>query len=374
MSRSKYFVKLFPAGERCAIIHNHAIVKEQKMKKKYYLEAIRIVAVLFVIYNHSAAFLTFSELKNVEYAASFFLTLTCKAAVPLFYMISGVLLLGKKESLKELFEKRILRITAVIVIFSLLYHLKLVCSGAAEFAPLTILSELPFKEIYIPYWYLYSYLGMLLFLPLLRPLAQHMSKTVLFYLIGLMVASGALKLTGQYMNWQPLCEWFDISGMLRTTVFYPLAGYGLDKYIEEKQFFNKNNILRNAAYLIAAVISWRMVCGDQRNTGICSETYLWTWMPLITIVLFLNLKILFREERLSDKMKKILSLAGSCVFGVYLLDPYVGPFGKLDLIYRTLMPFTGYLIGYLIEIIFVLLIRLAMAWVLKKLPVLRKLL
>ena len=54
------------------------------MKKKYYLEAVRITAVLLVMYNHSAPFMSFATQHGVQYAVSFFLSLVCKAAVPLF--------------------------------------------------------------------------------------------------------------------------------------------------------------------------------------------------------------------------------------------------------------------------------------------------
>ena len=57
------------------------------MKKKYYLEAIRIAAILMVMYNHSAAFMSFSVQSGVEYAISFFLSMICKGAVPLFYPV-----------------------------------------------------------------------------------------------------------------------------------------------------------------------------------------------------------------------------------------------------------------------------------------------
>ena len=41
------------------------------MKKKYHLEVIRILAILMVMYNHSAAFMSFSNQSGVEYAISF---------------------------------------------------------------------------------------------------------------------------------------------------------------------------------------------------------------------------------------------------------------------------------------------------------------
>lgn len=344
------------------------------MKKKYYLDVIRVFALLLVIWNHSEVFMSFANQSGLEYVVSFFLSLTCKAAVPLFYMISGALLLGKKESYKELFKKRIVRIIAVIVIFSFLYYLKQAVRGYTEFAPITFLLRLPFDLSYLPYWYLYSYLGLLVILPILRPLAQNMSKNTFWYLIALQIVMESLKGTLDFFGYSTLCGYFNFSGLFQAVIFYPLIGYGLDKYVEEKKFFGDKNILRNVAYLLAAGVTWAMVYKDYRNVGVYQEMYLATWMPLLTIVLFLNIKLLVKEERLSEPVKKMISTAGGCVFGAYLLDGFVGTGGKMDFIYRIFAPYVGYLPAFFIEIVIVLIVRLALTWVMKKLPVLCKLL
>ena len=75
------------------------------MKKKYYLEVIRILAILMVMYNHSAAFMSFSNQSGVEYAISFLFSMVCKGAVPLFFMVSGALLLEKMKVGKICFKK-----------------------------------------------------------------------------------------------------------------------------------------------------------------------------------------------------------------------------------------------------------------------------
>lgn len=75
------------------------------MKKKYHLEVIRILAILMVMYNHSAAFMSFSNQSGVEYAISFLFSMVCKGAVPLFFMVSGALLLGKMKVGKICFKK-----------------------------------------------------------------------------------------------------------------------------------------------------------------------------------------------------------------------------------------------------------------------------
>ena len=94
----------------------------------------------------------------------------------------------------------------------------------------------------------------------------------------------------------------------------------------------------------------------------------------VGIVIFLNTKLLFQEERLSERTKKILVSVGGCVFGCYLLGGFIGTGGRLDVIAGTLTPVTGMLPAYIIEIIIAFLIEVAVTLVLKKLPVFRKLL
>lgn len=343
------------------------------MKKKYYLEAIRILAVLLVMYNHSAAYMSFATQSGLEYAVSFVLSLTCKVAVPLFYMVSGVLLLGKNESFKDLFKKRIVRIIAVIVIFSALYYMKMVLRGQTAFAPLAFLMNLPFDVIYLSYWYLYSYLGMLVILPILRPLAQNMSKNTVWYLIALQVIMESMMGTLSFFGYRTLCGYFGFGGLFQSVIFYPLIGYGLDKYMQEEKFLGHKNIMRNLAYVAVTVVAWRMVYVDFLNSGAYREMYLGTWVPMLAIVLFLDVKLLVKEERLSEKAKQILGVIGGCTFGIYLLDPFIGTGGKMDFIYQMFMPYVGFIPAFLIEIAVIFCVRVVLVWIMKKLPVLRKL-
>lgn len=101
--------------------------------------------------------------------------------------------------------------------------------------------------------------------------------------------------------------------------------------------------------------------------------YLGNWVPLLTIVLFMDIKLLIREERLSEKTKRFLGTIGGCTVGIYLLDPFVGAGGLLDIIYQTFMPYIGLIPAFLIEIAFIFVIRTILVWIMKKLPVLRKL-
>ena len=162
--------------------------------------------------------------------------------------------------------------------------------------------------------------------------------------------------------------------MFQYVFFYPLIGYGLDQYFSETKFLTPKNIGRNLAVFVAAVLTQMMVYKDYLSVGNYQEVYLGTWLSVPVIVIFLNTKLLFQEERLSERTKKILVSVGGCVFGCYLLGGFIGTGGRLDVIAGTLIPATGMLPAYIIEIIIAFLIEVAVTLVLKKLPVFRKLL
>ena len=264
---------------------------------------------------------------------------------------------------------------AVIVIFSLLYYLKFAVRGQASVSPIRFLLGLPFDVAFLPYWYLYSYLGILVSLPFLRPLAQNMPKNAFWYLIALQIVTESLQITLGFFGYHTLCGYFSVAGVLQTTLFYPVIGFGLDRYLEEQSFFGWKNVLRNLAFLAVVVITWRLVYRDwQTNGGTYREMYLGVWMPLITLVIFIDLKLLFLREDLPGELKRFLSTVGSCVFGVYLLDGFIGAGGRMDVIYQKFMPYIGYLPAFLIEIFVLFWLRVALTLVMKKLPVFRRLL
>ena len=91
-------------------------------------------------------------------------------------------------------------------------------------------------------------------------------------------------------------------------------------------------------------------------------------------MIFVDLKLLFQREDLPGELKRFLSTVGSCVFGVYLLDGFIGAGGRMDVIYQKFMPYIGYLPAFLIEIFVLFWLRVALTLVMKKLPVFRRLL
>ena len=73
-----------------------------KNNKILYLEIMRIIAIFFVIFNHTnkmgyLAFMNYSY-SDLRYWLYMFVSIFCKFSVPLFFMISGALYLEKEHS------------------------------------------------------------------------------------------------------------------------------------------------------------------------------------------------------------------------------------------------------------------------------------
>ena len=95
-------------------------------KRLLHLDLLRLMAILFVIFNHTSDrgyFLFADSIGTGLYFPYMAASVLCKVAVPTFFMISGALLLPKQESLGKLFYKRILRMVVVLVLISVPYYL-----------------------------------------------------------------------------------------------------------------------------------------------------------------------------------------------------------------------------------------------------------
>ena len=80
----------------------------QQNNRYEYLDVLRIIAIVFVLFNHTNGygFFLFSTVENTgAYIISLILSVVCKCAVPIFFMVSGRLLMEREESLRIILKK-----------------------------------------------------------------------------------------------------------------------------------------------------------------------------------------------------------------------------------------------------------------------------
>ena len=136
------------------------------------LELMRVIACFFVIFNHTGenGFFRFSLCDSGSFRFWVYLAVSifCKFSVPLFFMVSGALLLEREESLGRLWRHRIGKIALVLLAWSFFYYLDEVWLGWREFRLGDFAGQFLWGNWNLSFWYLYAYLAMLMTLPLNR--------------------------------------------------------------------------------------------------------------------------------------------------------------------------------------------------------------
>ena len=133
----------------------------------YIYDLIRIVASFLVIINHSSGKVYFKfNPDSVEWYIAALLFIICKTAVPLFFMITGSLLLQKNAQSYKKMIKYILRIVIVLFAWTYIYS----CyynNGLLSIAETKtmIINAITNRPVITPLWYLYALIGLYLMAP-----------------------------------------------------------------------------------------------------------------------------------------------------------------------------------------------------------------
>lgn len=160
------------------------------MKKKIiYLEVLRILAAFFVIINHTNAGVFQNVLFSATWSFSIIYFILCRSAVPIFFMVSGALLIKKSDTYHSL-GKRIFQAFYPLLIASIFYYLtgpqyqnKNVFDFLVRFYSSKMTNSL---------WYMYAYIALLLMLPFIRSMIQNFNKKEFYYYFSLTFIFSAL--------------------------------------------------------------------------------------------------------------------------------------------------------------------------------------
>lgn len=357
--------------------------------KKIYFEWMRIIACGLVIFNHLAGYTLYMHSTGVKQAFYMTLTMITRINVPLFFMISGALLLRKEEDFKYIIQKRTSRILEVTFLFEVglfvLFGLKAIHHG--EVYDWSIMSFLRgFFSGGISgagaYWYLYAYLGFLLMLPFLQRIAAKMKKEdfVILFLIHFAFSSflPLLNITLRKMGVDGISISGDFSVPLATTkaFVYPMMGYYLENFVNLRTISKKKIATLTVAMIIGIYLSCWCTYYEGNTTGTYTQNYVQLFDYLTTIAAFILIKYLVAEKipQLSKgNIGKTVSKIGGLTFGIYLLDPYwkstiYGHYYNAGTNYFPVLVVSG------LWVVFSMTLGGIVTVILKKLPILRKIL
>lgn len=291
-----------------------------KKEKIGYVELLRVIAIFLVVYNHTRnlGYLLYTEVDGgFSYWASLSGSILCKIAVPIFFMISGGLLLGKQETLKQLFFRRILRYAVVIFLFTFLQYLRIVRVHPEEGFHLTTWFLYCYTgNIIEPYWFLKSYFSMLLIMPFLRLLASAMQKREYLFLIGIKIITTVISLIYIYTGYTTNISFpFHVD-----IIFYPLMGYFLMNVLEQEQhrYFTTKSLVGLLLLFLALAVIQAHTFFEYRGIYVEDFHTVYVWiLAALTVLIIKSVKI---KKAI---VQKAICAMGNCAFGVYLIEDVV---------------------------------------------------
>lgn len=345
-------------------------IPNQNVNRKSYLDLLRIIAIICVIYNHTStdgfAFFTLSHtrLYPVYMAVSVFIRINN----PLFFMISGALLIPKEEPISTVFRKRVARYVVVLVVASAFIYLHRIGWDFTEASLSTFFTTL-YSDRWVT-WFLYSYLAYLITLPILRKVAVSLSDKDYFYLIILYL----------FVQCITIFDWLLFKGsafhnkyfiLFITTenMFFPLLGYFLDSRFPK--YMNKSTILYIFAAALAGIAVTCLLTQARCNyIGKWDEDEIYWFIDIFRLIpasgVFLGVKSLFNRKTLKPEWYNILRKVGSCSFVIILTEGLARDLTKP--VYLELAQHMPVFLASWIWVLIVYCICLAFAYIVKLIP------
>ena len=305
--------------------------------KKVYFEMMRVMACALVIFNHLPGYMLYSISKGGKQFFYMCLAMGTRINVPLFFMISGALLLSRNEEWTSVFKKRFTRIVMLLLIFDFILMLinKLVnMKNGVEYEFSLSKYVHGFLENKIDfagsYWYLYSYLGTLFLLPLLQRVAKGITKNEIIALLTLHFITSSffplinINMTKMQLPTFAFCGDFSVPFAYEKAFFYPILGYYLDNRIDIYKVKAKHLCGLIIAGVIGILLSDWCTYNDAILNGQYSQGYVQLFDYLTTIVAFVLIKYVFvvRKPSLNEGIvSKVICFIGSLTLGIYMIDP-----------------------------------------------------
>lgn len=297
--------------------------------RKLHLEVLRILAIMLVLFHHTEGrgFILFLQRDGFSRSIYLLLSILCEIAVPIFFMISGALLLKKEESIKDILCKRVLRFIIVLFAITVIYRFyDLLVNDKPTGGFMGIVNAFVNNAASGALWYMYSYICLLFMLPFLRSIAKNATKEHYIYLIVLnLFFVGILPILSFALSGGKYYYSNTFNIVLATTMsfFFFLIGHFFENVVDESFYSLKNclwlSLAAFATLVICAVMTekWIPLRGFADST---SKGFHYTLVAVPTVAVYAWTKYLFGHTVRRQKLAAVVTHFGQCTFGIFLFE------------------------------------------------------
>ena len=290
----------------------------------YYFDLLRIISAFSVILIHvSAEYYYNIKIENKKWKIAFYYNGISRFGVPMFFMISGALFLGRNISLNIIIFKYILRLSICLIIWSFIYaiyNIKLSRNNIEKIF-------LKFISGHFHFWYLYSTIQLYILTPFLKEiiksnLLENLIK-ISFLFTFLIPNLDKLKIYLPRILSEISALFYSKLNFekFKGNIFYFMLGYYLKK---KKRIVSKNQnliyFMGILGFFFTTIILYNL-CFKKK------EKLLLFFRPENLNILFYSISIfvLFKEKfnNLSLNIKIVSKKISNYTFGIYLIHPLI---------------------------------------------------
>ncbi len=290
--------------------------------REAYLDLIKAFAILGVVIIHSTGpiLYQFGTVREFYWMLGNIFETIVMMSVPLFYMVTGALLLpAKNETLATYYTKRVRRVVVPFLLWSIIYiFFKKYFVGFYNIAiPNEIFKIFSIKQYY-HLGFLYSLIGLYLFIPLLRVFTSEKSnnKNLFYYLILWIVFSMLFPLLEKLLG----IKLVNIMPMLSGYFGYLILGYLLSRLNITKKYLIFSVILIGISTLIS-IYGTAHISTEEKKYSTLFHNYIGIFTMVQAISWFIFFKYL--GENIIILQSKNIYYLSVASFGIYLFHPIV---------------------------------------------------
>lgn len=297
------------------------------MKKRIeYCDALRFIAIIFVILIHILADFKLSYLDTNKYASyiilSFFDSIT-RLAVPIFFMLTGVFMLGskKEEKYSEFLKKRVSKLVIPFFLLSILYYVYFGLKNGTGLSAFQFFNAFTSNQIVYHFWFMYQIILIYLLIPFLRKLVQNLKKEELMTLILVIFSANVLSIiTNISLKYDyNILASFVYPSILRY-MNYLFLGYYLCHYEIEKKYRMKLYLFAILSFFIMTALDFFVTMDVKGDAFYLGDSA----FPFITsTALFVLLKENYHKFKIPSAFSKFLTITSSLIFYIYMIHVLV---------------------------------------------------
>lgn len=287
-------------------------------------DVLRVIAMVAVILNHSFGY--FSIIKYAQYQNTLIwhidniLIAFTRFDVPIFFMLSGALLLKRDStlSLEHLFKIRIPRILIPLLTWNLIYIIIFKYNSGLNSIIKEFYSSIFLVRDYAGHlWYLYALIAIYLLSPLIKCFIDRANEKLINYALLIWITFSILiPFFDKFIPNISFPNYADLN-ILAGYLGYFILGYKLSNI---KRTFNQKSliIIFMLGWILSAVLGYFL----QKYIKSIDTFFLGFLTPnvvIMSIAMFIFIKQLLKTHELTPKFKGVIVNISNLSFGIYLV-------------------------------------------------------